>query len=330
MSHTAITLLSGGLDSILTVRAVQKMGVTPIAVHFYMPFEHKPKDAFFESDAARYCARWGVELKVIDVSEPFLAMFKNPEFGYGSNMNPCVDCKILMISTAGRLMKEWGASFVATGEVAGQRPMSQTKDTMRSIEKRCGIEGYLVRPLCGKHLPETEPEKRGIFSRETLHALHGRGRLPQMALAKEWGIEKYPTPAGGCLLTDPQYALRLSRLAAAGMIDRRSIDRIRISRFFQLSPAAFLSVGKDEATNDRLEALADTETTLLKPAIGMGPSAVSLGFLSDDDIRNAAGIVVRYTRRDESGAVKVTRGGVTTTVCVSPIADDDFTRMMVV
>ena len=330
MSPTAITLLSGGLDSILTVRAVQRMGVTPIAVHFYMPFEHKPKDAFYESDGAEYCRRWGVELKVIDISGAFLTMFKDPQFGYGSNLNPCVDCKILMISTAGKLMREWGAAFVATGEVTGQRPMSQTKDIMRGIEKRCGIEGYLVRPLCGKLLPPTEPEKAGVFSREALLGIHGRGRNPQIALAKEWGIEKYPAPAGGCLLTDPQYTLRLSKLVVAGMVDVRAIERIRVGRFFALGPAAFLSVGKDQETNARLEAMADARTIVFTPAKGVGPSAVSLGSLSDDDIRLAASAVARYIKNADVPAVAVTKNGVTDVITVPPMDDATLARTMVV
>ncbi|NSW76717.1 MAG: tRNA 4-thiouridine(8) synthase ThiI, partial [Candidatus Atribacteria bacterium] len=206
----AIGLISGGLDSALAVSIVKRQGIEVIALRFLSPFWGRGKWI------KQLIEELGVEYQEVEVDESYLGMIENPRYGYGKNMNPCIDCKIWMLRRAKDLMKEWGASFVFTGEVVGQRPKSQMKNTLRLIEKQSGLEGLLLRPLSAKLLPETVPEKEGWVKREELLDLSGRGRERQLKLAEEWGIRSFPPPAGGCLLTEPNFSRRLRDLRQHG------------------------------------------------------------------------------------------------------------------
>ncbi|MCL1980594.1 MAG: thiamine biosynthesis protein, partial [Proteobacteria bacterium] len=210
MSETvALGLFSGGLDSILACRTVADQGVRVMALKFVTPFfdHHLLGEQKKYAEAMR--GKYGLEVSVIDISEGYLRLLDNPVHGFGKHFNPCIDCKILMLTRARELMDTYGASFLLTGEVLGQRPMSQRRDTLRVIERDSGCTGLLLRPLCAKLMEPTRAELDGLVDRERLHGFSGRGRREQKRLAARLGITDYPAPAGGCLLTDPNLAGRI-------------------------------------------------------------------------------------------------------------------------
>jgi len=203
--YKCLALMSGGLDSILSAKILKEEGieVTPICFNSF----------FFSSVLAEKAAKQiGLKLRVVDFSKDHLKMLKNPKHGYGSAVNPCIDCHLLMIKTAGKIMKKEGYDFIATGEVLGQRPMSQNINSLNLIEKESGLKGLIVRPLSVKVLPATIPEQLGIIKRDHFYDISGRGRGRQIELAKKFKIKEYPSPAGGCILTDINYSKRLFEL----------------------------------------------------------------------------------------------------------------------
>ncbi len=202
----AVSLISGGLDSGLATRLMLELGVELVALNFRSPFCLCNKRGGCSFEAKNLSDRLGIGLKVVSVFDEFVEIVKNPPHGYGSNLNPCIDCRILMFKTAKKFMQEIGASFIVTGEVLGQRPMSQKSPTLRLIEKESGLEGLILRPLSAKLLPETIPEKNGWVNREKLLSISGRGRKEQISLVKEFEMGDYPCPSGGCLLTDPCFS----------------------------------------------------------------------------------------------------------------------------
>jgi len=203
----ALVLFSGGLDSILAVKILRAQDVDATPVCF--------ESHFFSGGKARQAAAAaGLDLRVEDISKLHLAVVKNPRYGRGAGMNPCIDCRLLMLKTAGEIMEKEGFDFVATGEVVGQRPMSQTRQSLETIDRQSGLAGKILRPLSAKLLPPTEAEIKGLVDRDKLYDLSGRSRKGQLALAKIFGIENIPQPGGGCILTDPEYARRLKELMA--------------------------------------------------------------------------------------------------------------------
>ncbi len=201
----ALGLTSGGLDSILSALVLKEQGIEVAWVNLETPF--------FGSDRARRAARMtGIPLRVENITRVYIEMLKDPNCGYGTNMNPCLDCHALMLEIAGATMKREGFDFLFTGEVLGQRPMSQTKPSLRYVEKRSGFAGQILRPLSAKLLPPTIPEERGLVDRVRLLDLTGRSRKRQMKLAEAFGISDYPSPGGGCLLTDPGFSRRVKDL----------------------------------------------------------------------------------------------------------------------
>lgn len=204
----AIALLSGGLDSTMAIKVLLNQGIEVEAINFTTLFcrcTAKGSSCLASQKAAQML---GIGLRVFNVSSEFLEVVRHPKYGYGRNVNPCLDCRILMFKKARDYMTQNGASFIVTGEVVGERPMSQRKEAMGIIERESGLQGLIVRPLSAKVLPVSMPEKKGWVNREKLLAITGRSRKPQMRLASEYGIVDYPCPAGGCLLTDPGFAAR--------------------------------------------------------------------------------------------------------------------------
>ena len=209
----ALVLLSGGLDSMLAVKLLQEQGIEVEGLTFVSYF-------FNDRAAKKAVEQLGIKLRVIDFSKEQLAVVKNPRHGYGKNMNPCLDCHILMLKKAAEIMKKENScpersrriDFIATGEVLGERPMSQNKQSLAIVEKEAGLKGYLLRPLSAKLLPPTKPEIEGRVDRDKLSAISGRRRTPQLTLAKKHGLKEFPSPAGGCLLTDPEFGKRLKKL----------------------------------------------------------------------------------------------------------------------
>ena len=239
----AITLLSGGLDSTLASKMVMDQGVELEAVNFLTVFctcTHRGESCLASQKAVN---RLGIPLRVFNVSDEYLDVVKHPKHGYGSHMNPCIDCRIFMLKKTQAYMKEIGASFIVTGEVLGQRPMSQRRDAMRLIEKEAELDGFILRPLSAKLLPATVPEKEGWVSREKLLDIQGRSRKPQMRLADHFGIQDYPCPAGGCLLTDPGFSMRLRDLALHEPdFSLNDVHLLKTGRHFRLSPKGKLIV----------------------------------------------------------------------------------------
>lgn len=284
------SLLSGGLDSQLAVRVLQRAGAYVEAIAFATPF--------FSPEAARKAAAaLGIKLHVVDFTADELALVENPPHGFGGAMNPCIDCHMTMIKRAGEMMAARGFDFVATGEVAGQRPMSQNRQALGIVERGCGIAGRLVRPLSAKLLEPTKPELDGILDREKLLDISGRGRERQIALAAEFGIVDYPSPAGGCKLTEEGFGRKLKDLRDhEGLKDRRLVELLSIARRFRLRGGTSVALGRDKTENAALHAAGFG--TLLAPANCPGPTALIPEVKSPEELADAAALVAAYSRCD--------------------------------
>jgi len=269
-----LLLFSGGLDSLLAGKVLQAQGLEVLAVRFITPFFHWQWRGREEEFDRSLREKYGFRGLVRDISGEYLEMLKSPPHGFGSAANPCIDCKILMLRRAREMLSELGADFLATGEVVGQRPMSQRRNIMRHIEKEAGVSGILLRPLCARRLPPTEPEKKGLVERERLYDFWGRGRKPQMRLAEEFGLTDYPSPAGGCILTDPQIGKRVKRLLAfRGGLGVREAELALFGRHF-VEEDFWLILGRREFENRRLQELARPGDRLFKLRGIPGPTAL--------------------------------------------------------
>lgn len=300
----AICLLSGGLDSSLAARLMQEQGIEVLAVTFVAPFLHSSKETG-GSRAEAVARALGIELKMIHLGEDYLEVIRRPRHGYGSNVNPCIDCRIYMLRRAKEIMEQQGASFVVTGEVLGQRPMSQRADTMRKVEMESGLEGLLLRPLSAQLLSPTIPEERGWVRREDLLAISGRSRKELIRLAEEKGVTGYSSPGGGCLLTDPNFALRVRDLIEHKDLTLHNVGLLKVGRHFRLPLGSKLIVGRNEGDNKSLLSLAEASDTVLSAASCRGPTAVLRGEGASREQELAAGIVARYSDHAFAGSVMV-------------------------
>ncbi len=284
----AIALFSGGLDSILAVFFMRKLGYEVIPVFFQTPY--------LPADKALYAAKAnGIEIIVKDVTHQHLKMLKNPRYGFGKNINPCIDCHALMFQLAGDLLTELGADFLISGEVLGQRPMSQRRDALFAVKKICGYGDLLIRPLSHALLDDTLPIREGWVDKNEMLSINGRGRQAQKALATELGVKYYPQSGGGCLLTDVGYTLRMKDLLEYDQADVENIELLKYGRHFRLSPATKLIVGRDEADNNAIESTI-TRGSLLLVKDHFGP----LGYLNADDeqlLNLAANIYLSYCKK---------------------------------
>lgn len=306
MNKKAIALMSGGLDSTIAVRLVHDMGIDILGVHFTCPFCMCNRGVGgCISYARKQADALGIPFSTIPLGQEYIDIVVNPKHGYGSGVNPCIDCRILMLGKARELMEKEGASFVITGEVLGQRPMSQLREKLLIIERESGLEGRIVRPLCGQHMPETIPEKEGLIHRDKLLAISGRGRREQMSLAKMLEVGDYPCPAGGCLLTDKNFARRVRDAIAHGGLHIEDIALLKVGRHFRLSTDAKLVVGRNKEENERIEKLAHDGDTVMVPDNVKGPSAVLIKKNpTQEEINIAAGITASYC--DGQGDVTIT------------------------
>lgn len=305
----ALSLLSGGLDSLLATRLIMEQGVEVVGLHFITPFFGYQK----KGQEARYRERWrtlhGIDTRIIDVSDEYLRILRNPRYGYGKNFNPCVDCKIFIFSRARDMMVEEKADFLVSGEVLGQRPMSQRRDTMRIVERDSGTEGFLLRPLCARFMKPTRAELEGIVDREKLLGITGRGRKPQMELAERMGIHHYPAPAGGCLLTDPEMAARIRKFFnQSPQATVNEILLLQVGRHFQLSEDVHLVVGRREEENEKLMELSREGDTLLRVHGIPGPLGLLRGRTDAEGLRLAASILARYSKAKDLDRVEVHYG----------------------
>jgi tRNA U34 2-thiouridine synthase MnmA/TrmU len=328
----AFSLLSGGLDSLLATRLVMEQGIEVVGLHFITPFFGYHR----KGQEARYQERWrklyGIEARIVDVSEEYFQVLRNPRHGYGKNFNPCIDCKVFLFSKARGLMEEEKADFLISGEVLGQRPMSQRRDTMRIVERDSGSDGILLRPLCAQLLKPTRAETEGLVDRSKLLSMAGRGRKPQMALAEGMGIRHYPTPAGGCLLTDPELAGRVRKFFTQS--PQVSVDEIlllQVGRHFQLSEDQHLVVGRREEENNRLLELFREGDTLLRVHGIPGPLGLFRGREEEKGLDLAASIVARYSKAKDQERVEVRYGKNGETFdggfFVSPARDDQISTL---
>jgi len=337
----AIALISGGLDSTLALALVKRQGVEVKAVNFYTGFcitetqrrkGGRADGTIPQNEALRAAADLEVDIEYVDLSESgYLDMLVHPRYGYGANANPCVDCRIFMMQRAREIMEREGAAFVFTGEVLGQRPKSQRRDTLRIIERESGLDGRLLRPLSAKLLPPTVPEKEGLLDRARLEDISGRSRQRQMALAKELGIADWPQPAGGCCyLTDESFARKffdiLDAREEAGeerRIRRDDVVLLSTGRHFRLSPRAKLVVGRSEVENVILEKYADGRARLEAKDV-LGPIALVEGEPTWEERVLAARIVARYGKGKDlpQVAVEWREGDLVETYAVPPESDE--------
>ncbi len=300
----ALALTSGGLDSILAAKLIQKQDIDVIGICF--------KSAFFGSTNAENMAREiGLKLMVIDFTEEHLEMTKKPKNGYGKNMNPCIDCHAMMFRYAGKMLKELEADFLVTGEVLNQRPMSQNRKALDVVLEESGFKDKILRPLCALNLPVTQMEKDGLVDRSKLMDISGKSRKIQMELAKNWDIKDYPTPAGGCLLTEPQFSNRLRDLYEHGKeeVTAHDVELLKIGRHFRISENVKILSTRTQEEYNILKNLLKDEYTILNAAEYHGSTALLISAkdyeLVENDIKIAAGIVARYSKGRENNEVVV-------------------------
>ncbi len=300
MKRKALALLSGGLDSTLAVKVMLEQGIEVEALNFISPFcTCTGKNAGCKSEAVRVAAEFDIPIKVMNKGAEYLEIVRKPRHGYGKGMNPCIDCRIFILRKAREYMAEAGADFVITGEVLGQRPMSQRRDTLRIIERESGLAGLLLRPLSAKHFEPTIPETEGWVDRNRLLAIQGRSRKEQMQLADDLDVKNYPCPAGGCLLTEVSFVSKVKDVFAHSTeLDLRDFRLLKLGRHFRVSPGAKVIVGRDEKENALLESAMKPGEASLRWLEGGSPLAVILGCADDDAINIAAGIVLRYTKAE--------------------------------
>jgi len=296
---TGIGLFSGGLDSILAVRVLQEQGINVIAVCFVTPF-------FGPEKAQAAADHLGIPLQIIDITEAHVTMLKNPRYGYGRYLNPCIDCHGLMFRQASALMETTGAQFLFSGEVLGERPMSQNKNSLRAVEKLSGVPGYILRPLSAVLLPETIPEQQGWVDRAKLYAISGRSRKPQLELARRFGITQFPEPAGGCRLTEPGFSKRLRELLDhTETITKRDLELLKIGRHLRLPNSAKVIIGRNKKENSMLRTMAGDHDIVLSVQNIPGPTALMLGPVNEEELIRAASLCARYGDVVNSAKVRV-------------------------
>jgi tRNA U34 2-thiouridine synthase MnmA/TrmU len=269
-------------------------GIEVIAVNFITPFCTCTKKGCGH-EASRIAEKFGVPIKIIPATDEYIMMIKNPKHGYGKNMNPCIDCRIFMLKKAKEYMKKTGASFIFTGEVLGQRPMSQMRRTLKLIEKEAGLEGLILRPLSAKFFEPTIPEKEGLVDREKLLSIKGRSRKPQMKLAETFSIKDYPCPAGGCRLTDPQFARRIKESFEHNEDSINDIMLLKYGRHFRLLSGAKVVVGRNEKENSIIRGLAKEKDLLFEAMEYGSPITLLRNSKQENDIKTAASLCAGYS-----------------------------------
>jgi len=330
----AIALLSGGLDSTLAARIVKDLGIELEALNFLTVFctcTNRGETCLASQKAVDVL---GIPLKVMNVSEEYLDVVKHPTHGYGSNMNPCIDCRIFMMKKAKAHMEEVGASFIVTGEVLGERPMSQRRDAMRLIEREAGLDGLILRPLSAKLMAVSIPEKEGWVDREKMLKIQGRSRKPQIQLANHFGIHDYPCPAGGCLLTDPGFSKRIRDLIHHHSdFSLNDVHLLKIGRHFRLSAKLKLVVGRNEEENQKIQTFLQEGDIVLKLLRLPGPLSLLRGEGGEREIEKAAAIAVRYSKARDLQKVEMTykkrKGDGERTLSVSPLSEKEIEELMI-
>ena len=301
----AIVLLSGGLDSRLVVKLLQAQGINIEALHFSNIFHASIYKDKKTSEAVSAAKEYNIPIKVFDITDELMRLVECPRFGHGSGMNPCIDCRIFILKKAKEYMHKVGAGFIATGEVLGERPMSQRKDALNIIEKEAGLKGYLLRPLSARLLEPTIPEKKGWINREKLLDIKGRSRKPQIELAKKLSVNNYPVPAGGCLLTDKEYSKRVKDLITHKGWAVENAILLKYGRHFRIDENSKAVIGRDEKENAKLEKLKNEKDVMLRTISHPGPTSILKGQASKEKIELMAGITAYFVKKKKCEAIKV-------------------------
>lgn len=324
----ALALLSGGLDSTLAVKLIMEQGTSVEAINFVTPFCQCRKGDCGASEAAK---NFNIPLKVVNAGLAYLRVVRNPKFGYGKNLNPCVDCRIFMLKKAKKYAKEIGADFIFTGEVLGQRPMSQHKGALKLIEKEAGLEGKILRPLSGKLLPKTEAEEKGYINKETLRDISGRSRKTQIQMIKEFNIENYPCAGGGCLLTDRQFASKLRDLFEhKKKVTVREVNSLKTGRHFRFGSNKII-VGRNEKENRLLTQTKNKSDYFFEVPNCGSPTTILRGPKTKKAIEKAASITAFHSDQKHEQTATVSYGqnilNKKTTVPLPTMAEVDAFRI---
>jgi tRNA U34 2-thiouridine synthase MnmA/TrmU len=322
MNKRAISLISGGLDSILATKLIMEQGIEVTGFHFTSPFSSK-SDKERGAQAIRTASELGIELITRRKEDDYLEVLRNPKHGYGKNMNPCIDCRIYMLKITASVMNEIGASFVVTGEVLGQRPMSQRRETIRMIEKESGLQGLIVRPLSAKCFVSTLPEIEGVLDRGEMQGIAGRGRTIQYALAEKYGLKEFSKPGGGCLLTDPIFAQKLRELFSKDKdFTLQDIELLSLGRHFRLKQEAKLVVGRNQEENEKLRAFCSAPYTMFSPLDFRGPQALLKGGVDKETVKVVANIMGFYGKNTSPTISVVCHNGTAETYTVERVEAD--------
>lgn len=290
----AVALFSGGLDSMLAVKLIQEQGIDVLGVAFETPF-------FSSEKPVKAAKTMELPLLVINITEEYLPMLKSPRYGYGRNMNPCIDCHAMMLRIAGKKMEETGADFLITGEVLGQRPMSQNKQSLHIVAKNSGYNGFVLRPLSARLLPSTIPETDGKVDRGKLLNIQGRGRKQQIEMAARYGITSYANPAGGCLLTDPMFSRRLRDLFEHRKdFEVRDIELLKIGRHFRIDDETKIVVGRNSRDNAMIRRFSREGDIVIEIKHFPGPVALVPYGCNDETLDRAAAVCASYSDAPEN------------------------------
>lgn len=298
----ALALFSGGLDSLLAMKLIIEQGIEVIGLYFDTGFGGKneeQKRVYLENIAQKI----GAKLEIIDIKEQFIQeILFDPKYGYGKNFNPCIDCHANMIRVAKALLPKYDAHFIISGEVVGQRPMSQRFDALKKVENLSSADGLILRPLSAKLLPPTIPEQKGWVDREKLLDIQGRSREVQMQLAKKWGIENYESPSGGCLLTDEYFSKKIKEHIKYDTFDTEDIEVLKLGRHFRLPNGAKLIVSRNKEENEKISSKNYNKYTLFKLPLA-GPLSLLSKNASNEDKKLAASIALTYSKAKEPHTV---------------------------
>ncbi|MGN2371344.1 tRNA 4-thiouridine(8) synthase ThiI [Clostridium cagae] len=304
----ALAMISGGLDSILAAKLIKEQGIEVIGICFKSYF-------FNEENAKRMTEQIGIKLEVIDFSEEHFDLVRNPKHGWGKNMNPCIDCHSMMMNYSGKLLEKFNADFIITGEVLNQRPMSQNRQALNIVKKESGYSDKILRPLCAQNLNPTQMEINGLVDREKLLKISGRSRAIQMELAEKWGIKDYPSPAGGCKLTEPNYSIRLRELVnRKSDVTQREIDLLKYGRHFITPNNVKIIVSRTADEGEAFKKLLIKEdlvflTSKFNGAMVIIPAGNNP---TEEDLTLACRFAVRYSKGKDEESVEVKYGNVST------------------
>ena len=308
MKRKAVALISGGLDSILAAKIVMEQGFDIIGLYCTSPFS-KSYGREQETHAASVSKAIGIQLRIFDMGQEYIELVRSPVHGYGKNVNPCIDCKIFMLKKAKAVMEELNSPFVVTGEVLGQRPMSQRRDTFHVIERDADMRGMVLRPLSAKLLPPTQGELNGTIDREKLLSISGRSRNVQFRLAERYGISGFSTPAGGCLLTDKNFSAKLRDLFEDNIaVNPEDIRLLTVGRHYRFDAGVKIVLGRNNNENNVLMSIAPHGYHLFMPQGFPGPVALLNGIPTQDVNQTIGRLIITYSKQ-VSGRTYLIRHG---------------------